>query len=467
MGVSLANLNRWPVLFALYLGGFLSVSSATALERRTALVLGNGDYRIAPLDNPVNDARDMAATLERLGFEVDLRLNLDRKGIRAAMREFGEKLAQGGVGLFYYAGHGVQIAGRNYLVPLGTEIHAADEVIDEAVDAGLVMRKMESAGNPVNIVILDACRDNPFVRSYRSLERGLAKMEGPLGSLIAYATAPGDTALDGEGRNGVYTQHLLEAMTRPGLTLEQVFKRVRNGVRRQTDGRQIPWEESSLTGDFYFIPPDGKTSPDSPPPSPTGLVPAVSGRLDALPPSHEPSSGRSSNNSSAAKCPLDGSGLLLVEGHASGGEQDRRKAFVNPPQLTSTLRAVFAELGLSLADPGPERGAKILRHLQNRREQLMRVAREEEIGYLVLIRLAARQMPIEIIATRMQKIDISATLEMVDMGSKRGSLAIRHQGFILPGLSFQQVMHETFPRKLRPVAQELIGAASTACVDQR
>ncbi|MBN2701468.1 MAG: caspase family protein, partial [Methylothermaceae bacterium] len=260
MGVSLANLNRWPVLFALCLGGFLSVSSATALERRTALVLGNGDYRIAPLDNPVNDARDMAATLERLGFEVDLRLNLDRKGMRAAIREFGEKLSQGGVGLFYYAGHGVQIAGRNYLVPLGTEIHAADEVIDEAVDAGLVMRKMESAGNPVNIVILDACRDNPFVRSYRSLERGLAKMEGPLGSLIAYATAPGDTALDGEGRNGVYTKHLLEAMTRPGLPLEQVFKRVRNGVRRQTDGRQIPWEESSLTGDFYFIPPDGKTS---------------------------------------------------------------------------------------------------------------------------------------------------------------------------------------------------------------
>ncbi len=514
----------WLFALLLFLGGLLSAPSVLAQERRTALVIGNSDYHIAPLANPVNDATDMAATLERLGFQVDLRLNLDRKGMRAAIREFGNKLKQGGVGLFYYAGHGVQVEGRNYLVPLGTEIRAADEVVDEAIDAGLVMRKMESAGNPVNIVILDACRDNPFVRDFRSLERGLAKMEGPLGSLIAYATAPGDTALDGEGRNGLYTKHLLTAMTEPGLSIEQVFKRVRNGVRRETGGEQIPWEESSLTGDFYFIPPseDAPATAATPPPPPVGHLQVISGRpgsritvngvergradadgifnltnlqtasvevtvttgegswtktANLLPgqwtqlrfspaplPVKQPT-GRSSADSASAYCPSEGTGLLLIQGFTRR-QDGRRQSFTNPPELTAVLRAVFAEEGMNLQDPGPERAGKIFRRLQNERAKFMQTAHEEHISSLVLIRLAAHQMPIEAVRTKMHKLDISATMEVVDIRHKK-SAAIRHRGFVIPSFSFLDGLYETFPRKLRAEVRELVKTAAAGCAGYR
>jgi len=165
---------------------------------------------------------------------------------------FGDELKKGGVGLFFYAGHGVQVGGINYLVPIGADILREDEIIDEGVDAGSVLRKMESAGNRLNMVFLDACRNNPYIKSSRSLQKGLGIMEAPKGSLIVYSTAPGRTAADGDGMNGIFTKHLLRYITIPNLEIQQMLRRVRADVIEETNDLQIPWEHSSLTGDFYF-----------------------------------------------------------------------------------------------------------------------------------------------------------------------------------------------------------------------
>jgi hypothetical protein len=221
-------------------------------ERRIALVIGNGAYEIAPLKNPVNDARDMRQALSELGFEVIYRENLNQNDMKRTIREFGAKIRGGGVGLFYYAGHGVAVKGTNYLVPIDAKVESEEEVEYEGVDAGFVLSQMDSAGNRLNIVILDACRNNPFARSFRSASRGLAVMDAPSGTVIAYSTAPGSVASDGNARNGLYTQELLRFMRTPNLSIEKVFKQVRISVRNLTQGRQTPWEASSLTGDFYF-----------------------------------------------------------------------------------------------------------------------------------------------------------------------------------------------------------------------
>lgn len=225
----------------------------TEESNHLALVIGNADYRTSPLKNPVNDAFDMAQTLRTLGFEVIHKEDADQRAIENAISEFGRQLRkQGGVGLFYFAGHGIQVNGRNYLIPIDAEIETESDVRFEAVDAGRVLGKMEDAGNDLNIVILDACRDNPFARSFRTSSKGLARMDAPKGSLIAYATAPGSVAADGEGRNGIYTKYLLKHMTTPGLKVEEVLKQVRVDVINETKEKQIPWESSSLTGEFYF-----------------------------------------------------------------------------------------------------------------------------------------------------------------------------------------------------------------------
>ncbi|MBN2141182.1 MAG: caspase family protein [Desulfovibrionaceae bacterium] len=220
--------------------------------RRVALVIGNGAYPQAPLKNPVHDAKDMAAALQKLGFEVILRQDVGQRPMEDAISRFWSKLKRGGTGLFYFAGHGIQVEGRNYLVPVDADLESESDVRFECVDAGRVLGKMEDAGNELNIVILDACRNNPFARSFRSAGRGLAKMDAPTGSLIAYATAPGAIAADGEGRNGVYTKHLLRNIAVPGLAVSDVFMRVRMGVVEETGKKQVPWEASSLTGYFYF-----------------------------------------------------------------------------------------------------------------------------------------------------------------------------------------------------------------------
>ncbi|MBN2214168.1 MAG: caspase family protein [Bacteroidales bacterium] len=223
-------------------------------EKRHALIIGNSDYAIGVLTNPVNDAYAMAMALEELGFDVSLRLEVKTKDeMKRAIREFGDKLKQGGVGLFYFAGHGLQVGGFNFLVPIHAQIDSEEEVEYESVDVGFVLAQMEAAQNQMNIVILDACRNNPYARSFRSSVRGLASISAPTGSLIAYSTAPGATASDGIGKNGLYTGELLKQIQLEGLKIEEVFKNVRANVLAKSGGRQVPWESSSLIGDFYFV----------------------------------------------------------------------------------------------------------------------------------------------------------------------------------------------------------------------
>jgi uncharacterized caspase-like protein len=230
-------------------------STNTTSSKRIALVIGNGTYTSAPpLKNPPNDARDMAATLKVLGFNVASSIDADQRTMKRLIREFGQQLKGGGQGLFYYAGHGVQMRGRNYLIPANADITSETDVEDQAVDLNLVLGLMDEAQNGLNIVILDACRNNPFSRSFRSAGSGLAQVDAPTGTLIAYATSPGRVASDGTGRNGLYTSELLNQMRVPGIGVEEMFKRVRATVQKQTTGQQVPWESSSLVGNFYFSP---------------------------------------------------------------------------------------------------------------------------------------------------------------------------------------------------------------------
>ena len=223
---------------------------------KQALVVGNSAYtHTSPLKNPVNDAKAIGSALQQLGFEVTTLLDVDQRQMEQALRRFGSRLRdQNGVGLFYYAGHGMQVAGENYLLPVDINPSTETDVRYDAIPVGKLLGQMEAAGNGMNIVILDACRNNPFSRSFRSNSRGLAQVIAPTGSFISYATAPGNVAADGEGDNGLFTAKLLEHMKTPGLKLEEVFKRVRSDVQRESNDQQVPWDSSSLTGDFFFVP---------------------------------------------------------------------------------------------------------------------------------------------------------------------------------------------------------------------
>ncbi len=222
-------------------------------EGRLALVIGNANYREAPLKNPVNDARALAAKLRQLGFEVMLGENLQQREMTRLITSFGEKLAGKGVGMFYYAGHGMQVKGRNYLLPVDARISSEASARSESVDLEQVLDQLSNSGSQFNLVILDACRNNPFERRFRGSTGGLAQVDAPKGTLIAFATAPGKVAMDGEGKNGTYTTALLRTLAEPGLNVESVFKRVRSEVAKVTGDQQIPWESSSLTGEFYFV----------------------------------------------------------------------------------------------------------------------------------------------------------------------------------------------------------------------
>ena len=229
----------------------LAIGPAVSNEQRVALVIGNGAYPSANLRNPVNDARAMAEKLTALGFNVSLKTDITRRQMDRAIVQFGESLTQGGVALFYFAGHGMQVRGKNFLMPVDAEINSEASVRSEAVDVEQVLDQL----GPVRLsmVILDACRNNPFERRFRGMgDGGLAQIDAPKGTLIAYATAPGKTAADGAGANGLYTQQLLRALDRPGLKVEDVFKQVRINVSKQTNDAQIPWEASSLVGEFVF-----------------------------------------------------------------------------------------------------------------------------------------------------------------------------------------------------------------------
>jgi tetratricopeptide (TPR) repeat protein len=228
-------------------------------EQRYALVIGNSNYpkEMGFLKNPVNDATDVATELRRSEFEVQLLTNATYIQIREAMRKFQEKLINGPkdqtVGLFYYAGHGVQFQDENYLVPIDANVKFEDDIVRMCFPVQrMVLNNMEKTNSRMNIIILDACRNNPFPATSRGVSQGLGEMKRARGSFIAYATAPGSVASDGVGRNGLYTQELLKALRKPGLTIEQVFKEVRMNVLKLSDDRQYTWDSSNIIGEFYF-----------------------------------------------------------------------------------------------------------------------------------------------------------------------------------------------------------------------
>ncbi len=262
-GGSMKRIGTILILTAVVFQSLVFAQTDRKLERendktakRTALVIGNSDYLNArKLTNPVNDATDMTKALTEVGFEVISGTNLSLKQMTDKVREFGDKLkANGGVGLFYYAGHGVQVNNKNYLIPVEADVSREDEIDFAALNFEIVLRKMATANNGLNIVILDACRNNPFARSWNrdTSDGGLAQISAPTGTFIGYATSPDKTASDGDGRNGLYTTQLLKIINQPNLKIEEAFKQVTIAVDKASSGNQIPWVSSSLRGEFYF-----------------------------------------------------------------------------------------------------------------------------------------------------------------------------------------------------------------------
>ena len=222
-------------------------------EHRVALVVGNAAYRESPLRNPVNDARAMRDKLKGMGFEVAYFENLQTRQVGSAMREFRNLIRPGSVALFFYAGHGLQVRGENYLPTVDAELAGEEDVPNQSLSLSLVLNTMEDSKAGVNLVLLDACRNNPYARNFRSGPTGLARVQAPSGTLIHYATRPGAVAEDGGGKHGTYTEALLQQIDEKGVPIETALKRVTIRVRDATKGKQEPWMEGSLTGDFYFI----------------------------------------------------------------------------------------------------------------------------------------------------------------------------------------------------------------------
>ncbi len=235
--------------------------TSVTTEKRFALVMGNNHYQnLGSLRNAGNDATDISKLLAQRNFKVRLLVNGTQKQMIQYIRDFSHELQKGGVGLFYYAGHGVQVSGENYLLPVNADIKATHEVKPEGVNVQRVLAAMSAANNRLNIVILDACRNNPFLQQRQQAKRsidipiGLAEMRASSGMMIAYSTSPGEIALDGKERNGIYTKHLLQQIKQPNIEMSQMFKRVRKFVRAETKNKQTPWESTSVEGDFYFTP---------------------------------------------------------------------------------------------------------------------------------------------------------------------------------------------------------------------
>ena len=252
MRFSVMNLGRATAIgFALLT---VAASAQAPADIRVALVIGNSTYPgSAALINPGNDAQAMASALKQLGFTVVEVRNGGKSEMTDALAKVRAALnGKQGVGMLYYAGHGLQLDWRNYMVPVDAKLASAADVVTQAVDVNTVLDAFKSAGNRMNILVLDACRDNPFAATTSG--KGLAQVDAPPGTFLAYATAPGNVAQDGDAKagNGLYTQYLLEELKKPTARIEDVFKRVRLNVRQQSQGRQIPWESTSLEDDFYF-----------------------------------------------------------------------------------------------------------------------------------------------------------------------------------------------------------------------
>jgi cyclophilin family peptidyl-prolyl cis-trans isomerase len=235
----------------------------TQQQQRIALVIGNANYAVGKLKTPLNDATDMANALKELGFEVILLKDSSKRQMDDALDQFTTRINQGYVGLFYYAGHGMEVEGENYLIPVNAQIKAEKDVEYESMPLGKILGRMEDAGNRINIVILDACRDNPFRKFWRSSSRGLtAPVQAASGTLIAFATAPGKVASDGTGRNGLFTSYLLKYIKTPNMEVDLMMRKVRSDVAQNTNNYQVPWTSSSLIGEFAF---NQKTETTPPP----------------------------------------------------------------------------------------------------------------------------------------------------------------------------------------------------------
>ena len=249
--------HRIAALFAV--SAFFLVQPAHA-EKRVALVIGNSAYQhTAELKNPRNDAADMAASLKRLDFEVLEGMDLDKRGMERLIRQFGLRLSGADLALFFYAGHGVQLSGQNYLLPTDARLAGEGDADFETIGLGLVLKQMEREAK-TSIVLLDACRDNPLARNLarnmgtRSTQvgKGLAEVRTGVGTLIGFSTQPGNVALDGAARNSPYAEALLRHIEAAGKDVSGVLISVRNDVLRVTDGKQVPWEHTSLTGQVYL-----------------------------------------------------------------------------------------------------------------------------------------------------------------------------------------------------------------------
>ncbi len=239
------------------LSAVILLPTTVRAERRVALVIGNAQYREGPLANPVNDARDMRDRLLTLGFEksnIVYRENLKTAEIGALLREWRSRLTAGPdtVALVFYAGHGVQIRGENYLPTVDARVDGEEDLPHQAVKLADLTLVMVESKTRINLVFLDACRNNPYARRFRDGTRGLAVVQPPSGTLIMHATAPGSVASDGSGRNGVFTQHLLANMATPNMPVEMMLKKVNDDVFSSTQGKQDPWPEGSIRGFFYF-----------------------------------------------------------------------------------------------------------------------------------------------------------------------------------------------------------------------
>ena len=265
---------RWSVVFsAVALVASMAAGSALA-DKRVALIIGNSDYRsVARLDNPANDAKLMAKTLRGLGFAIvggDAEIDLDKAHFDRALQDFGNQVLGADVALFYYAGHGVQVAGKNFLVPVEANPTKEADVFLQMIDTSIVLSQMEGSGTKLNIVLLDACRNNPFGgRGLRAVGGGLAQMQAPEGTLISYATQPGNVALDGGEGDSPYTKALAATVVRPGLGLFDTFNEVGLAVKQATGGQQQPWLSSSpIEGGFNFTGAPQTTAAATPPPAP-------------------------------------------------------------------------------------------------------------------------------------------------------------------------------------------------------
>jgi uncharacterized caspase-like protein len=245
-----------------------------AAGKRIALVIGNSDYaHVSDLKNPKFDADLMTKTLEAVGFEVMRADNLDQRAMKQALVDFGRKLKQGAeASMFYYAGHGIELNGVNFLVPVDADTRSSDEADIQNVSVNSVLALTENSGVPLNIIVLDACRNNPFRSMRAASSGGLAAVTAPRGTYVAYATSPGSVAADGDGDNSPFTLALAQSVKVPGLTLEGVLKRTRQEVQTVTDGKQLPYDSSAITGDFFFIPAVAVAPLVEPPPPPAPVL---------------------------------------------------------------------------------------------------------------------------------------------------------------------------------------------------